>query len=156
MSHVVTSEIKIKDLEALRKAVESFGCVMVRKPKYNWFGRSVGDYPLPKGMTEAQLGKCEWAIQVPGAYYEVGVVRLPDGSYTLAFDFYGSSTRDYVPGASMQHDGQKLKTKFGDKLCLLAQQYSKQVTLAAAKKAGYSVMQKVTPEGKIKLQLIQL
>ena len=110
MSHVTTSGIKYHDLEALRKTVEQeFGCKLVKKPTYNWYGVSVGDYPLPKGMTASQLGKCEYAIQVPGAYYEVGVVRLADGSYTLAFDFYGSDTRDYVPGKSMMHDGQKLQ-----------------------------------------------
>lgn len=54
----------------------------------------MGDYPLPKGFTKADLGKCEYAIRVKGAggdTYEIGVVKRRDGkdAYTFLYDFYG-------------------------------------------------------------------
>jgi len=156
MSHVVHSEVLIKDIEALRSAVAALDCAMVAKKTYNWYGQHVGDYPMPKGMTADQLGKCEFAIQVPGARYEVGVVKSDKG-YTLAWDFYGGDTTEWKQGhhGYQIHDGQKLLKKFGDKLSILQQQYSKHVVLKQAKAAGYFVSQKVTATGAIKLQLVK-
>jgi len=91
MSHVVKVGIEVRDLEALRKAAENLGLEFREgKTTYKWYGHWVGDYPLPEGITQDQLGKCDHALGVkdkPGAY-EVGVVEQADGSYTLLWDFY--------------------------------------------------------------------
>ncbi len=42
---------------------------------YQWYSRWVGDSPLPEGITEKELGKCDHAIHLPGAVYEIGIVR---------------------------------------------------------------------------------
>ena len=118
MSHIVTISTVITNLAALKAAALDLGAVWNEgKTTYNWFGRSVGDYPLPKGMTAAMLGKCEHAISLPGVNYEIGVVKLPDSTYTLAFDFYGSGLN------GNPNDGKKLKEHFGDKLGKLTDYY---------------------------------
>lgn len=143
MSHVAAVSCRIKDIDALEAAVKEMGATLIRgKSTYQWYGQHVGDYPLPAGMTKEQLGKCSHAIKVPGVRYEVGVVRLADGTFTLAYDFYGSGG---------QHDGSKLKEKFGDNLDKLTQLYSVHVTTKAARAKGWSVGRQTGSNGNIKL-----
>jgi len=78
MSHVEDIDIEITDLKALAAAVAELGAIYTPNQKSNaWFGRSVGDYPLPAGFTAEMLGKCEHAISLPCCRYEIGVVRHP-------------------------------------------------------------------------------
>lgn len=147
MSHVNAGDVVVKDLAALRVAAEEMGCRLIEKKNYNWYGQSVGDYPLPKGMTTADLGKCDYVIQVPGVKYEVGVVRTKDGNYTLAYDFFGES-KGY-------HDGQLLLKKFGDKLCRLQQTYNKHAVLNKARANGYLVRPMQAAGGTLKYQLVK-
>ena len=98
MSHIVTESMVIQDLDALQAACSpESGLEFVRgQQTYRWYGRSVGDYPLPAGFTEADLGKCEHAIRVRGnsGAYEIGVVRRRDAEgnvlpgYQLSYDFW--------------------------------------------------------------------
>jgi hypothetical protein len=94
VSHVVDLDVQVKDIDALRAACEATGTLeLVEKSTYKWYGRHVGDYPMPAGFTKADLGKCEFAIKVKGATrdtYEVGVVKRRDGKegYTFLYDFY--------------------------------------------------------------------
>jgi hypothetical protein len=144
MSHVATVSVVITDLNALKLAVAELGGQFVEGQKtYQWYGESVGDYPLPKGMTEEDLGKCDHVIRVPGVHYEIGVVKLKDGTgYTLAYDFYGSGGTD---------DGQKLLQKFGDGCKKLTQMYSVHKASLLAKKQGYNVQRTTKANGKILL-----
>lgn len=95
MSHVTSIDVEITDLEALAQACDQLDLELVQgQATYRWFGRSVGDYPLPPGFTAADLGKCEHAIRVKGdegaTAYEIGLVARRDGrpGYTLLFDHY--------------------------------------------------------------------
>jgi hypothetical protein len=91
MSHVATIEVEIQNLKCLKSAVKRLGLVWKENQKnYKWFGRHVGDYPMPDGMTTNDLGKCIHAIGVPGAEYEVGVIRDPMNkkNYKLIWDFW--------------------------------------------------------------------
>ncbi len=54
---------------------------------YKWFGRYMGDYPLPTGFTKEELGHCSHAIRIPGAQYEIGVIQK-NGKWTLLWDFW--------------------------------------------------------------------
>lgn len=145
MSHVTTISVTIKDLAALKAAVKEFGCEWVEgKKKYTWFGQSVGDYPIPAGMTAEALGKCDHVIKVPGVNYEIGVVKLPQGGYTLAYDFYGNWGL---------HDGQKLLGKFGDGLKKLVQTYAVQVATMKAKASGWMTQRTTLPNGTIRLSM---
>jgi len=145
MSHIAAIDIKITDLEALKAAARELGAFWVEgKKTYNWYGRSVGDYPLLAGMTADQLGKCDHAIALPGVRYEIGVVKLPDGTHTLAYDFYGYGG---------QHDGQKLLAHFGDGLTKIKQFYGLHKATIAARLRGYSTSRKLAANGDIKLQI---
>lgn len=90
MSHVTTIKTEIKDLAALKEACSKVGLEFREgKETYNWFGRHVGDYPLPKGFSKSDLGRCDHAIGVPGnkKAYEIGVVKK-DGKYVMLWDFW--------------------------------------------------------------------
>ncbi len=98
MSHIVTESMIILDLAALEAACSPESGLEFRRgqDRYRWYGRSVGNYPLPAGFTRADLGKCEHAIRVRGndRAYEIGVVRRRDEQgnllpgYCLMYDFW--------------------------------------------------------------------
>lgn len=88
MSHVVKIDVEIKDLDALEVAAGRLGlCLNRGQDHYRWYGYSVGDYPLPVGVTP---GCCDHAISIPGnsSAYEIGVCAQSDGGFVLAFDFW--------------------------------------------------------------------
>jgi hypothetical protein len=134
MSHVSEIEIKIKSLDALRAACERMGFQFVEGQKsYKWYGRFVGDSPIPVGVKVENLGKCVHAIKVPGASYEVGVVELPEGGYTLYWDSW------YSGG---------LAAKIGADAGLLKQAYGIEAAKIAARRKGYSCYEQVREDGK--------
>lgn len=90
MSHVAKIEMEIKNLDCLERAAKACGLEFHRNQHtYRWFGEHVGDYPMPEGFTEKDLGKCDHALSVPNndEAYEIGVVKRGD-SYTLLWDFW--------------------------------------------------------------------
>ncbi len=93
MSHICTVDLHITDLTALQKAAEVLGLKLnLNQKTYKWYGRSVGDYPLPEGFKAEDFGKCEHTLSIPGngQAYEIGVVARRDGKpgYTLMWDFW--------------------------------------------------------------------
>jgi hypothetical protein len=127
MSHVATIAIAINSFEALEAAAKRLGGTITEATTYKWYGRSVGDYPLPEGFTEAELGNCHFKINfanapAPGAYisnyqYEVGIVdthklpldhparRAAKGRYTLLYDWFDPTLlhRMGTNGANLTH-----------------------------------------------------
>lgn len=161
MSHLVTVDLLIKDLDALEAACVEMGTLVFRRGKrdYNWFGRSVGDYPLPVGFTKADLGKCDHAISVKGNEdaYEVGVVKykpgtmkevkLTDGTtqlvdvggtYALLYDFWADG-HGLVPAIGGRDAGK------------LLQEYATQVAIKQCKRQGMQVMRQQSADGKVRL-----
>lgn len=143
MSHISTISVTINNLAALEAAAKEHGCQWLNKKTYEWFGTYMGG-KLPSGMTKESLGKCDFAIKLPGVRYEIGVVKLKDGSYTLAYDFYHYE--------KYGHDGGKLLDKFGDGLKKLVQSYAKHNTLSAFRKAGFLVREVQGVGGKVRLE----
>jgi len=92
MSHVVSVDVQLTDLDAIAKAADACGLIFSKSSTYKWFGRHMGDYPLPAGFTASDLGKCDYKLSMKGVGYEVGLVRR-DGKYTMLFDFWGSTGR---------------------------------------------------------------
>lgn len=140
MSHVVALELEILDLDALRKAAAMIGLEFRdNQETYRWWGRSVGDYSLPKGFTAAELGKCEHAIGIPGDVelgdcdtaaqligsrgtgkqrpYEIGVVTRRDGKpgYSLLWDFFNGG---YGLEERVGRDCQKLTDAYGAQVAI--------------------------------------
>jgi len=145
MSHLVAVKVKITDLEALAAACVNLGAALVRGvTTYNWFGQTMGDYPLPAGYTTADLGKCTHVIRIPGVHYEVGVVAKANGQFDLLFDFWGR------PGSS-RHDGHRLKDEFGEGLCRLVQHYNVERTARLCTQRGHQVSRVTQPNGTISL-----
>jgi len=91
MSHVTTIDAKeFYDIPSLKQMCKNEGWEFIEnKTTYAWFGRFVGDYPMPEGFTVDELGKCSHAIRIPGCQYEVGVVKK-NGKYVLMYDFWES------------------------------------------------------------------
>lgn len=139
MSHITTSKAKILDLDALETAVQKLGGTLVRgKRTYNWYGRSVGDTAIPEGMSKAELGHCDHAIQLPGVHYEVGVISRGD-HYITACDYYGYD-------GNSRHDGHKLVRAFGEGLSKLELEYQMEVVRRTATANGWSYTESVDAE----------
>lgn len=147
MSHVPEMEIEIKDLDSLDKACDELGLELVRwKKTFKWFGRHMGDYPLPAGFSASDIGKCEHAIRVKGdsKAYEVGIVSRRDGrpGYTALYDFW--------------QGGFGLMDKIGENGDKLKQEYAAQVSIKHAKKKGFTVTRKINAAGEIILNARRL
>jgi len=127
MSHVDVIEVDCSDLDVVEEAIKRLhpGAVLTRNQgTYRWWGRSVGDYPIPEGFKASDLGKCEHAIQFPGITYEVGIVKNPKGEgYVFIADFWDSA----------------LRKTCGNHGTLLKQAYTVEKTKRAAIKAGLKV-----------------
>lgn len=145
MSHITTIHIEIRDLDALQSACLDLGATLVRHvPTYTWYGKRVGDYPLPEGMTEADLGKCAHVIRVPGIRYEIGVVQRGQG-YSLAYDFWGKG--QVLKG--VVHDGEKLKEHFSEGLTRLVDHYGAHVAMSQLRRIGKTPVRSTLPNGAV-------
>ena len=132
MSHISKIELVIHSLEDLKEACRQLGFEFVDNQKtFKWYGRWVGDTPLPEGIKIEDLGKCDHAIRVPGCDYEVGVVKRGD-SYILLWDYY------YAGG---------LTDKIGANAGKLKQAYSVARVRKEARRKGYRVREKKIDQG---------
>ena len=143
MSHVKRLKAKIRFLECLAKAAERCGLVLViGQVEYKWFGKFMGDSPLPAGYTKEELGHCTHAIRNPnvnGSTYEIGVVPTKDPGeegWELLFDEWRPQDildeRTAGPGCER-----------------LLQFYAVEVTKAQAEACGYTWEEQPTPDGNI-------
>ena len=140
MSHLVCIEIEVKDLDSLAAACTECGLELARDQKhYRWFGRLMGDSPLPEGMTAKDAGKCDHAIRVPGndRAYEIGVRRQANGTFKLAYDFW--------------QGGYGLEKLAGEKCGKLVQSYAAAVAVKQVRKQGFAVQRRVLADGRVQL-----
>lgn len=98
MSHISKIELKIKSLEDLKAACKHLGLEFREHEKtYRWFGKWVGDVPIPEGIKEEDLGKCDHMIHVPGAQYQIGVVKK-EKEFLLLWDSWKAGGLEKVLG----------------------------------------------------------
>lgn len=138
MSHCAKIKAEVKDLEAVKKACTRLGFEFKENQKtYTWYGRSVGDYPIPEGYTVHDLGKCDHAIKVPNVNYEIGICKSKTNpkQYDLMWDFYDQRLANAVGGNTAPK---------------LVQAISLEQGKITARKKGFSVMEKKM-DGKIRL-----
>jgi hypothetical protein len=140
MSHVAVIEIEVTDLAALAAACQRLRFAFRENQKtYKWYGRWEGDYPLPEGFSQEDLGKCDHAIRVPGADYEVGVAKARrKPGYQLLWDFWSQ-------GGLTEKLGQK-----GEKL---VQAYGVEKAKREARRQGFSVYETTREDGSVRLTL---
>jgi len=102
MSHNEIIDLEVTDLKTLANTAKRLGGELKFNQKtYEWFGRNMGDYPLPVGISEHDLGKCEHAIKFPGIKYEVGVIKskTQKGAYSLLWDFWDKKLKEKMGGS---------------------------------------------------------
>ena len=136
MSHIVSISVEMTDLIAVKAACKRLGWEFKEgQSTYAWYGRSVGDYPLPAGMTKDDLGKCNHAVGVPGASYEVGL-RKHGNNWVPVWDFWCS-------GGLKEDTGKRF-----------AAAYAAEKAKIEARKKGYRVASETIKEdGTIRLTL---
>ena len=122
MSHIVGIELEIKSLKALEKACKRLGCELVIDQKKHTYYYGQGD--------------CDHAIRVPGASYEVGVVKNDNKGFNLTWDNYSTGGLTHVLG---QNAG------------MLKQAYGIEQAKAAARLKGFSVTEKKLENNEIQL-----
>jgi len=111
MSHISKIELEVKDLFVLKAACQRLGlCFLQGKKEFRWYGKSA---------------RCDHAIRVPGAEYEIGVQSL-NGKYELQCDYYDPNI------------GKAIGANGG----LLKQAYAVEKTRAEARRKGYTVIEK--------------
>ena len=122
MSHISKIELEVNDLGSLGQACRRLGLELIKGQKtFKWYG--------------AEAGKCDHAIKVPGANYEIGVIKTGN-VFELQCDYFDAG----IGKAIGQNGG------------LLKQAYAVERTKAEARRKGYTVIEKATPQG-IRLQV---
>jgi hypothetical protein len=104
---------------------------MENQTTYKWFGRWVGDTPLPDGMKQEDLGRCTHAIRVPDAVYEIGVLQT-GSKYQLLWDYW---------------DGGGLEKQIGKNAGKLKQAYTLERIRKESRLKGYMVSQSRSSNG---------
>jgi hypothetical protein len=125
MSHIQTIEIEITDLGALKSACKRLGLEWKQDQKtFKWWGK--------------EDSKCDHAISVPGATYEIGVLKnVGMKGFTLQVDYY---------------DG-KVTEKIGQLGGLFKQAYALEKAKLEAIKKGYSVREHRINDKQIELRI---
>jgi len=138
MSHLAKIELEIKDLAALRAAVQNLGYEFRENQQtYAWYGSWVGDSPLPDGVLKEELGNCSHAIRVPGCSYEIGVVQKGP-HYILLWDYW--------------HAG-GLSKVIGNNAGILKQAYALERIRREARLKHYKFREKVLPNKTVQIVL---
>lgn len=116
MSHISKIELEVKDIVALNQACRRLGLEFLQNQRtFQWFGSPAA---------------CEHAIGVPGARYEIGVVR--DGNvYALNCDYYDPN----------------IEKSIGRQGGLLKQAYAVAKTRTEARRKAYTVIERKTETG---------
>jgi hypothetical protein len=142
-------------LDALKAAAEKLGLEFRENQKtYKWWGRSVGDYPLPEGFKAEDLGKCDHAICAPNnpGAYEIGVVERKDGEpgQVLLWDFYNN-------GLDYHYSGQckGMVEYVGEGACKLQQEYAVEVAKKYWLAQGWQVTEERKEDGTVTLNAAQ-
>lgn len=116
MSHISKIELEVKDIGILGQACSRMGLQLVKgQQTHKWYGKDA---------------QCDHAIKVPGAQYEIGVVKK-HGSYELQCDFYDRN----------------IDRAIGKQGGLLKQAYAVEKAKVEARRKGYSVLEKRTDTG---------
>ena len=176
MSHVATIEIEIRDLADLRNACLDLGLVFAEgQQEYNWYGEHVGDFALPEGFTEADLGRCDHAIRMNDhAIIESMSSRREEFLATCAANNLEAtedhiehvSQRPYEIGVVRRRDGKPgwvllwdfwqkgfgLQDAIGENANRLKAAIATAASIRTMKAQGYGVQRKTLANGTVQLQ----
>ncbi len=117
MSHISKIELEVRDLSTLSQACFRLGLELIKDQKtFKWWG--------------SEDGQCNHTIKVPGARYEIGVVKVDD-RFELQCDYFDQNIGEVI----------------GENGGLLKQAYAVEKTRVEAKRKGYMVIEKRTDSG---------
>ena len=132
MSHISKIELEIRDLESLKQACKKLGFqFMENQNHYIWYGKWVGNQPLPDGINEKDLGKCTHAIHVPAAVFEIGVVQRGKSFILLWDSWIGGGLQKYI----------------GTEAGILRQAYAIASVKKESRRKGYRITEKRMKKG---------
>lgn len=161
MSHVAQCKVVIKNLDDLELAAVRLGGKLMRgQTNIRWYGRFVDDSKtwmefftpeeaarvaaLPREERKArinkEMGRADHAIVFKGASYDVGVMKMQDGTFRLRWDQYAG--------------GGGLNALIGNDGGKFSQAYAIEATKRAARRKGFSVREVPQPNGHVKLKLL--
>lgn len=157
--HVVTLEIKLTDLEAIRRACKRMGWELVEnQATYKWVGIWVDDSPVPRHLFESEeeynrvcamtkperrdfmptiLGKCTHAIKLPGVDGEIGLIQRGK-EFVPIWDYY-------------THGLHRVRTDNG--MDGFVQSYATEKAKLEAQRRGKYVTEHKLPNGAIQIQI---
>lgn len=147
MSHVADVDIKIKDLDCFKKAVEALGGeYLPDETKIRWYGRFLNDWNSNRAAVNRidpkRFGKSDAGIaRFPGCSYDVGLLKNEDGSYTPYYDTYGQ--------------GHGLTKVLGGEDCMsLKNEYAAATSIRMLARKGFRVTRTVDKAGAIVLKAV--
>jgi len=151
MSHVAKVELKVTDLDDLAAACADVGCTFDRDAtEWEWYGEWEQDYDsedaaFRHGIAPERYGTSDaGVIRVPGASYEIGVYRLPDGTFGLVYDNFNK--------------GRGIETHLGAGLPRLRQTYADRRTAKSfmeLRAKGYTVQRRELEDGSVQYVAVQ-
>lgn len=115
MSHVSDVRLKIRDLDALERALPPELELRKGKTSFAWWGSFMGDSTPPAGRNPRDYGRCDHAIGYKGVAprngasgeWEIGVCKaLDNDGYDLLLDSFGSAgakLTKHVPGIRREY-----------------------------------------------------
>jgi len=132
LSHIAKIELEIRDLQSLKDACKKLGFHFMENQKhYRWYGKWVGNQPLPDGISEDDLGKCNHAIHIPAAVFEIGIVKKENSYQLIWYSWIGGG----------------LQKAIGKDAGVLKQTYAIESVKRAARKKGYRLIEKRMKKG---------
>lgn len=123
MSHITTVQTQIRDLDALRAALERLGCRLEGPGTIRGYFR--------------EMGHADYIIRLPNTEYTVGLVRQTDGTYRLEADLWAG------------HVERVLGLRYGR----LLQEYAVEVVTRSAARRGRQVKSERLPDGKVRITI---
>ena len=132
MSHIKLIEPEREySIEGLQVMAKLMGAIMVKSKTWGWYGKWVGDTPLPKELILSDLNEVDYEIRYPDAKYSIGV-KVKNNRVHLLYDFWNG--------------GYGLETALGGSNCgKLKQHYNMAEALLTAKKQRRRVWEIESP-----------
>lgn len=176
MSHVATIDIEITNLQDLQNACADLGLEFVEgQQTYNWYGEHIGDYPVPEGFAESDLGRCEHAIKLTDAQAIRTIDQrreeflrkcqaanyVPDAEMMAVacqrpYEIGVARRRDGKPGWTLLWDffqgGYGLQEVIGENGGRLKQAVATAASVRVMKSQGYRCQREQLPNGTVKLK----
>lgn len=133
MSHTTTIKgISIKDGDVIAKAIANLQAKGV-----NCSLRTNATPRMYYRQQEADVGNCEYVMNLPDSKYDVGFKKQADGSYAPVFDEWAGDVARNVGGTCKMPTTPEERSLWA--IGQFSQEYAKEAAIKAAQAQGYYV-----------------